>query len=168
MAQGLLSQASDAQQGPVQSEAVEAGGSAATPEEEQLMDQALGEVGNMIYQSDEASDSILKTLGAGGNFSMAVGTVVSQVIDVVDQKMDLPADFILPLAEAVTMMLVEMADTAGIIETNDDIIEQSLMAAAKNLAQDYDIDPADLQAAASDPELAPEVNRVGGMYAGQS
>ncbi|MFT6550459.1 MAG: hypothetical protein ACJA1I_000487 [Zhongshania marina] len=167
MQKGLLSQATEPQEAAEPEQPQEEVGTA-SPEEEQLMDQALAEVGNMIYKSDEASASILDMLGTGEEFPMALGMVVSQVIEVVDQKMDLPADFILPMAEAVVMMLVEMADTAGIVETNDEVIEQSLMAAAKNLAQDYDIDPAELQTAAADPELAPEINRVGGMYAGQS
>lgn len=182
MKKGLLSQAEAPQDRatPGQKQSPEAGlgsqvqspaptsGNQASPEEEALMDEALGEVGNMIYKSDEASASILDTLSSGDNFPMALGMVVSQVIEVVDKKMDLPADFILPLAEAVTLMLVEMADTAGIVETNDDVLEQSLMAAAKNIAQDYEIEEADLKTAATDPELAPEISRIGGLYAGQS
>lgn len=166
MEQGLLTQAAVQEETEAQPETGAQEGTA-SPEEEKLMDQALAEVGNMIYQSDEASQAVLQTLGKGGSFPDALAMMVSQIIEVVDQKMDLPADFILPLAEAVTMMLVEMADAAGIVETNDDVIEQSLMAAAKNLAKDYDIDPNELQAAASDPVMAQEVNRVGGMYAGQ-
>tara|TARA_R110002072_G_scaffold21764_15_gene76811 strand:- start:594 stop:1106 length:513 start_codon:yes stop_codon:yes gene_type:complete len=169
MAQGLLSQANGAQSQKQQQTEQPAPNdqNAASPEEEQLMDQALAEVGNMIYQSDEASASVLEMLKTGEDFPLAAGMAVSQIVEVVDTKMDLPEDFILPLAEATVMMLIEMADTAGIVETNDDVIERSLMAAAKNLAQDYDIDPATLQSAAADPELAPEINRVGGMYAGQ-
>jgi hypothetical protein len=169
MEKGLLSQAGETEQQVEQTQPeLPNGAGAASPEEEQIMDQALAEVGNMIYQSDEANASILEMLNSGGELPVAVGMVVSQIVEVVDKKMDLPEDFILPLAEATTMMLVEMADTAGIVETNDDVIEQSLMAAAKNLAQDYDLDPEALQSAAADPELAPEINRVGGMYAGQS
>jgi|GEM_PF-6574141 len=167
MDKGLLSQAGETEQQTEQAQLPNDAGTA-SPEEEQIMDQALAEVGNMIYQSDEANASILEMLNSGGEVPVAVGMVVSQIVEVVDKKMDLPEDFILPLAEATTMMLVEMADTAGIVETNDDVIEQSLMAAAKNLAQDYDLDPAALQSAAADPELAPEIDRVGGMYAGQS
>jgi len=143
------------------------GNQAATPEEESLMDQALAEVGNMIYKSDEANAALLDMIGSAPDPAVGIGLAVSQVVEVVDQKMDLPDDFLLPLAEAVTMSLIEMADAADILETSDDTIEAALMEAAKNLGQSYDIDAADLRAGAQDQQLAPEISRIGGKYAGQ-
>lgn len=156
--QGLLTQ----QQAP-------AGENVATPEEEQLMEQALEEVGKMIYASDSAADSLLQTISKSDPPEVGIGIVVSQVVDVTDQKMDLPDDFIVPLSEAVTYMIVEMADKAGIAESNDDLIERSLAETAKNIAQDFGVasDVEGIGSAMQDAEIASETERVGGLYAQQ-
>lgn len=162
--EGLLTQGGGAPQ-PAQGQAGEV---AATPEEEAVMEQALSEVGKMIYASDSAADALLETIASSEKPEAGIGIVVSQVVGVVDQKMDLPDDYIAPLSEAVTMMVVEMADKAGIIEASDDVIELAMMETAKNIAQDYEVDPQAMSGAMQDEQIAPEVERIGGRYAGQS
>ena len=139
----------------------------ASPEEEALMEQALDEVGNLIYADDPANNALMNGIASAANPVKMIGINVSQIIEVVDRKMDLPEDFILPLAEPVTMMLIEMADTAGILEASDEVVEQALAESAAGLAQAYELDPQELATYASDPEISQVLPKVGGVYAGQ-
>lgn len=169
---GLLSQAEADPQGDVlpqggEQVALDSGESQASPEEEALMEQALLEVGKMIYGSDSAADALLETIAAAEKPQVGIGLVVSQVVDVADQKMDLPEDFILPLGEAVTYMVIEMADKAGLTEASDDLVELSLMESAKNLAEDFDVGAEGMELAMQDRKIGQEVQRVGERYAEQ-
>lgn len=157
--EGLLSQGSQSsKQNPGE----------ASPEQEALMEEALAETGKVIYANDAAADALLDTIASAKTPEAGIGVVVSQVVGVMDQKMDLPEDFIVPLSEAVTYMIVEMADKAGIVEASDDVIERSLMEAAKNIGQDYEVGEENIASAMQDETIASEVKRVGGLYAGQA
>jgi hypothetical protein len=139
----------------------------ASSEEEQVMEAALEEVGNLIYSDDNANNALMNGISQASNPVEMIGINAAQIIEVVDRKMDLPDDFLLPLVEPVVVMLVEMADAAGILVTDDAVIEQALTEGAAQLAQAYEIDPQDLQQFAGDPELSQAISDVGGMYAGQ-
>lgn len=168
---GLLSQAeAGAAALPAKGAPIDAAPDAmpATPEEEQVMDAALAEVGKIIYAEDEANDAILQGIAGAKDPADMVGLTAMQVVEAVDQKMDLPDDFILPLVEPVIIMLVEMADKAGIIEAGDELIERALIAGATHLAEAYELDPAELQALAADPGIAQTMQGVGGIHAGKS
>ena len=167
MKKGLLSAANET--GAAQGVAAGQGeGNAASPEEEQLMEQALNEAGNILYVSDQASESVLEGIAGSPNPAQVIGETVSQVIEVVDKKMDLPDDFIIPMVEPVSMMIIEMADTAGLIETSDEVVEEVFTHASALLAQTYQVDIEDARQYSNDPDIAGALPQVGGVYAKQS
>lgn len=116
----------------------------AAPEEEKLMQEAIQEAGRLLYESDSASAAVVETVQSATEPGQGVGVAAAEVVIAVDQKMDLPEDFIIPMLEAVLPLVAEMAEAAG-VEGSEESADGALVHAIKEIAAEYEIDPAQLQ-----------------------
>ena len=105
----------------------------ASPEEEQLFEEAMTEVGRLFFQDDKVFESSMAAIGRAPKPGVGVGQVAAQIISTVDDKMDLPGDFILPLLETLVPEVARAADEAGLIEVNDKILATAMAQGVKSL-----------------------------------
>lgn len=108
------------------------------------MQEAIQEAGRLLYESDSASAAIVETIQSAAEPGQGVGVAAAEVVVTVDQKMDLPEDFIIPVLEAVLPLVAEMAEAAG-VTGSEDSADGALVHAIKEIASEYDIDPEQIQ-----------------------
>jgi hypothetical protein len=124
-------------------EAAPAAGEAPAPEEQESYDSALKMAGEMLYADDASSDKFMSML-AEGEPVQAVAGVVTFIMDAIEDAFQgqLPEAVILPAADEITDMVLEMGETSGAIpEVTEDVAIQVKGAVTKALMDTYGADP---------------------------
>lgn len=100
---------------PVAATAGEAGSEeAATPEEQAAYDAALGMASELIYTNEESSDTILQMMGQGDPVTAVVDAAEFVMAEIEDTfKGQLPEATVIPIADEVTDLLMELGAEAG-------------------------------------------------------
>jgi hypothetical protein len=133
---GLVTQATTPEAAPATSGAVPA-------EDQESYDSALKMAGEMLYNDDASSDKFMRML-AEGDPVQAVTSIVTFVIDAIEDAFQgqLPEAVILPAADEITDMVLEMGETSGAIpEVAEDVAIQVKGAVTKALIDTYGANP---------------------------
>lgn len=118
-----------------------------TPEEQEQYDSAMKMASEIMYADDTASDAVLEQLRQG-DVPDAVASVTSFIITQIDEayKGELGEVIIIPIADEISDLLLELAAEAGIFELKDgEIVTQTKGAVMQILFEDYGIDEEDLE-----------------------
>lgn len=146
--------------------ALEAGEEAATPEEQEAYDSAIAMAAEMLYVDEQASDKFLDMMTDGDSIE-APAEVIVHVMDMIEETFQgqLPEAMILPIADEVSDMVIELGVEAGAIAapTEDEAVKIKV-AVLKDLAETYGVEEEDFIGAiqgTTDADMA-EAQRIFG------
>ena len=156
MAGGMLEEArgtvSPQQSAPVEQQAAPMGGmpdddpmtlpgvEEASPEDQQMYEQALAAVAQVIYEDDKSHIRIMKMVQkvgeAEGELTALVKATVT-VITEVDKQIDIPEDIIINIADEVFMMIAELANKAYGFDATEKQMKQGIAATIEIILKTY-------------------------------
>jgi hypothetical protein len=118
-------------------------GEAASADEQEAYTSAMKMAGAMLYNDDASSDKFMGMLSEGEPVQAVVG-IVTFIIDAIEDTFQgqLPEAAILPAADEITDMVLEMGEESGKIpEVTEDVAIQVKGAVTKSLMDTYGADP---------------------------
>jgi len=164
MPEGLVQQAT-AEEAPAPATGEEAN---LTPEEQETYDSAMQMVSSLIYEDDKSHDSIMQIMAeedpVAGTASAAM-FLMSKIEETFQGQY--PEELILTTTDEITDLLLELANEAGLFEVTEQIANQVKLAAVEELAEEYGVDPADIEANLGDITQE-DVSKMDQMFGGQN
>ena len=154
-------------------EEMEPGQEAATPEEQQIYDQALVSIVNAM-SSEDGSAGAFKMIENTGNPVESIGDVATMLVENEDDNQGgaLPDEVLAPLTMEVAERLATLANSKGIVQVDQAMLQEIGRYALAKLGDDYGNTPEDMVEAIG-PELQgaglnipPEMMGGGGMPPG--
>ncbi len=138
-----------------------------TPEERKIYDSAMGMAGEILYKGDQSSNAMMEQVKSGDPMQTIPTTVVF-IIDQIEQQFqgEVPEDLILPMTDEISDMVIEMADTAGVIKADEQLATQLKGATVEEVLDAYGVDEADMQQAMqgmTEEDMAQAQEMFGGM-----
>lgn len=119
-----------------------------TPEEREIYDSAMAMAGEILYKGDQSSNAMMEQV-ASGDPMQTIPTTTVFIIDQIEQQFqgEVPEDLILPMTDEISDMIIEMADTAGIIKADEQVATQIKGGCVEEVLDAYGVDEADMQEA---------------------
>lgn len=145
----------------------------ASPEEQQLFDQANAMVDDLLFGEGPLGDQVAKIVAADKDVMVGIGKATATVLLAVEQKMQIPEDMKLPLAQEIVEDLVDMAVKVGAVgedEITEDTLKQIVDAGTAEYLRLADatgkLDHTKLQqdVAATQQEMAPQPEQETGLF----
>lgn len=117
-----------------------------TPEEEEAYTAGMNMAAELLYNNDEASEGIQTTLAKSDKLQ-AIADVVTFVISQVEDAFQgqLPETVIVPLADEISDLTMELGMESGAFELSDDDIIQAKGVVMNSLFEDYGVEEEDLE-----------------------
>lgn len=147
MPEGLITEATEA---PVPEEAglatqaaapeqVTEEGEPATPEEQEAYDAAINMASELVHVNDESSEQIMSMLEEGEDPVPAVVNVVEFIMQKIEEAFqgNLPETVIIPAADEITDMVMDLGEEAGAFDLADDQIMLIKGSVVKSLLEQY-------------------------------
>lgn len=145
----------------------------ASPEEQQLFDQATAMVDDLLFGEGPLGDQVAKIVAADKDVMIGIGKATATVLLAVEQKMQIPEDMKLPLAQEIVEDLADMAVKVGAVgedEITEDTLKQIVDAGTAEYLRLADatgkLDHTKLQQdiAATQQEMAPQPEQETGLF----
>ena len=131
----------------------------ATPEEEAMLEQAIGVATQIIHAEGRTGDNIAKLVLDASDVMQGLGIATATVVLGVERQMQIPDDMKIALAEVVLDELVSLAIDAGAIsadEVTDEATDQIVSHAYSNYLSTKEamgeLDPEQLKASVAEAE----------------
>lgn len=142
-------------------------GEAASPEEQEAYDSAMQMASELLHVNDESSEQIMKMLSEGEPVESVV-KVVDFIIGQIEEtfKNQLPETVIIPAADEITDLVIELGDESGAFDITEEQIMQAKGSVVRSLLETYGIEPEDLEgmmAGVDEEELANYAQMFGGQ-----
>ncbi len=153
MANGLISQVENAAPapvpGPVDPAAVAqapAEGTALSPESQKAYDAALQMASELLHKNEAASDGIIEQVKAAEGIAEGVAESTDLILSQIEEAFQgkLPEDVVLPVADEVSDLVMELVDAAG-VQISDKVGEQAKVLTGLRIMEEYGVDPADFE-----------------------
>lgn len=168
MANGLVQQAQEPTPAAAPTEATGEEESNTTTEEQETYDSAMKMVGELVYNNDESHQAIMDLMtpdDPGNSIAEATIFVLSKIEEAFQGNY--PEELIIPTADEISDLLLELADESGDIEITEQIAGEVKTQVIEQLAEEYGADPADLQEALGDVTEG-DVAEMQSMMGGQN
>lgn len=122
-------------------------GDAATPEEQEAYDAALKMASELIHTNDQSSAQIIQMLGDGEDPIKAVSNVVEFVMSKIEETFQnqLPETVVLPAADEITDLVIELGEESGAFDMSDEQIIQTKGGVVRDLMESYGVSPEEMQ-----------------------
>jgi len=138
-----------------------------TDDERKVYDSAMAMAGEILYKGDQSSNAMMEQVAAGDPMQ-TIPTTVTFIIDQIEQTFngEVPEDLILPMADEISDMVIEMADTAGVIKADEKTATQIKGAVVEEILDAYGVDEAQMQEAMQGVS-ADDIEQMQAMFGGQ-
>ena len=117
-----------------------------TPEENKAMESGMQMVSEILYNDDTAHETIMDGL-TKGKPEESIGEVTMFILDQVEQQFNgnFPESAVIPMADEISDMLLELAETKGIMEIDEGFYQRSKGMMMQGLVEAYGIEEADME-----------------------
>ena len=118
------------------------------PEEREVYDSAMNMAGEILYKGDQSSNAMMEQIAAGDPTQTIPDTLVF-ILDQIEQQFngEVPEDLILPITDELSDMMIEMADTAGVIKGSEQLAIEIKGNCVEEVLEAYGVNEADMQQA---------------------
>ena len=131
--------------------ATEDGDPNTTPEEDQAHEAAITMVSELLYTNDESNAAIMEMLNPE-NAAASASEVSIFLLSKVEETFqgNYPETLVLPTADAISDMVLEIADESGAFEVTEDIAVEAKSLMVQQLVADYGVDEQSFRDATQD------------------
>ena len=169
MQEGLIKGGMEPQQQPESQEGEEQ--SNVTSEEQAIYKDYVMQAAAMVYD-EKASQELLGILGQTGNIEEGVANMAFLAVTQLDEANggNIPEELILPVAEDIIEMVIELAEAKTQQEISEDQYAKISQLTVLRLMEEYGVDEEDMQAALEgiDPEMMKSMaNETSARFGGE-
>jgi len=145
-----------------------------TEQEQALYDEFVTKAGELMYD-EKIYQNLLKTMDLSKTPEDGLANIVYLIVTQLDEKSggQIPEEMILPIAEEILAMAVELAGAANNLSYPDEVIEKALQLAVFRLLEAYGVDEGDITVALSEMGISQQqarqmVNETSSRFGGQA
>jgi len=116
------------------------------PEEREAYDAAMNMVSDLVYADDEANTAIMDQLEQADPIN-SVAEVTVFMLDQIEQAFqgNLPETIVIPVADEVSDLLLELMETKGLIELDEQTYTRTKAVMVQSLFDAYGVDDVDME-----------------------
>lgn len=117
-----------------------------TPEEDEAMESGMQMVSEILYNNDGGHEAVMEGL-TKGKPEESIAEVTLFVVDQIEQQFNgnFPEAAVIPLADEISDMLLELGETKGIFKVDDALFQKSKGMMMQELYEAYGVSEQDLE-----------------------